>query len=86
MQIEDQPLQDAVYLSTAQGEPHDTTSEQIKAPRVRALPPQFDQCCYPIGEPRTPGFRYCTAPVAQAGTVYCLEHMRLCHMTRDIAA
>jgi hypothetical protein len=65
---------------------HDTTPEQIQTPRVRALPPQFDQCCYPIGEPRTPGFRYCVAPVAQPGAVYCQEHKRLCHMTRDIAA
>ncbi len=63
---------------TAQDEPaHDTTPEQIKAPRVRALPPQLDQCCYPLGEPRTPGFRYCTAAVAQPGAVYCLEHKRL---------
>ena len=69
---------------TAHDEPeHDTTPEQIRTPRVRALPPEFGQCCYPIGEPRTPGFRYCTAPVAP-GTVYCLEHWRLCHM--NIAA
>ena len=56
-------------------------------PRVRApLPPEFDECCYPIGEPRMPGFRYCTAPVAQRGAPYCLEHKRLCHMGRDISA
>ena len=50
---------------TAHNEPaHDTAPEQIEAPRVKApLPPQFDQCCYPIGEPRTPGFCYCAAPV-----------------------
>jgi hypothetical protein len=70
---------------TVQDEPaHDTRPGQIEAPRVRALPPQFDQCCYPIGEPRTPGFRYCAAPIAQPGAVYCLEHKRLC--MRDIAA
>jgi GcrA cell cycle regulator len=69
---------------TAHDEPeHDTAPEQIRTPRVRALPPEFGQCCYPIGEPRTPGFRYCTAPVAP-GAVYCLEHWRLCHM--EIAA
>jgi hypothetical protein len=73
---------------TAQNEPaHDTTPEQTGTPRVKApLPPDFDQCCYPIGEPRTPGFRYCAAPIAQTGAVYCLEHKRLCHMSRDIAA
>ena len=41
----------------------------IEAPRVKApMLPQFGQyCCYPIGEPRTLEFRYCTAPVAQRG-------------------
>ena len=71
---------------TAHNEPApETASEQIETPRVKApLPPQFGQCCcYPIGEPRTPEFRYCTAPVAP-GAVYCLEHKRLCHM--NIAA
>ena len=72
---------------TASDEPDDTTSEQIEVPRFKApLPPESGQCCYPIGEPRTPGFRYCATPVAQPGRVYCLEHMRLCHMRRDIAA
>ena len=66
---------------------HDTILEQIEAPRVKApLPPDFDQCCYPIGEPRTPGFCYCYAPVVRPGAVYCQEHKRLCHMHRDVAA
>jgi glycosyltransferase involved in cell wall biosynthesis len=62
---------------TAHNEPaHDTAPDQIEAPRVKApLPPQFDQCCHPIGEPRMPGFRYCAAPVAQPGAV------RLLHVT-----
>ena len=74
----------SAYL-TAPSEPaHDTILEQIEAPWVKApLPPEFDQCCYPIGEPRTTGFRYCAAPVAQPGAVYCPEHKRLCHMHRD---
>jgi hypothetical protein len=61
---------------TAHNEPaHDTTSEQIEGPRVRApLPPQFDQCCYPIGEPRTPGFRYRAEPVARGA-------VRILHVT-----
>ena len=60
---------------------HNAIREQIETPRAKApLPPRFDQCCYPIGEPRTPGFHYCTAPIAQPGAVYCLEHKRLCHM------
>ena len=62
---------------------HDITQEQIEAPRVKARPPEFDQCFYPIGEPRTPGFRYCYAPVAQPGAVYCTEHKRLCRLRQD---
>jgi len=66
---------------------HDTTPETVAVPRVKApLAPRFDQCCYPTGEPRTPGFRYCAAPVAQPGAVYCLEHKLLCHMRREVAA
>jgi hypothetical protein len=47
---------------TAHNEPApEIAPQQIETPRVRVtLPPQFGQrCCYPIGEPRTPGFRYC---------------------------
>jgi len=65
----------------AQNEP---VPEQIEAPRVKPpLPPELGQCCYPIGEPRTPGFRFCAAPVAQQGAPYCLEHKRLCYWDRD---
>jgi hypothetical protein len=77
----------STYLTASNEPAHDTILEQIGASRVKApLPPDFDHCCYPIGEPRTPEFRYCYAPVAQPGAVYCLEHKRLCHMSRDIAA
>lgn len=63
----------------------DTSPAQIWPPRVKApMPPPSGQCCYPIGEPRTPEFRYCTVPVAHLGAVYCLEHKRLCR--RDGAA
>ena len=62
--------------------------QQIEAPRIKTpSSPQFGQyCCYPLGEPRMPEFRYCCASVAQRGMPYCLEHMRLCHIGRDIAA
>ena len=49
-------------------EPATETPEQTEVPRVRApLPPQFEECCYPFGEPRTHGFRYCYTPVVQRG-------------------
>jgi hypothetical protein len=37
-------------------EPATEIPEQTEVPRVRAsLPPQFEECCYPFGEPRTHG-------------------------------
>jgi GcrA cell cycle regulator len=79
-------MQSADFAAHNEPEP-ETAPEQIETPRFNApLPPQFGQCCYPIGEPRTPGFRYCTARVAQRGAPYCLEHMLLCHVGRGIAA
>jgi len=74
---------------TAHAEPAtEAVPEQMEAPRVTApLPPQFGRYyCYPIGEPRTAGFHYCSAPVAQRGAPYCLEHLRLCHIGRGVAA
>jgi GcrA cell cycle regulator len=47
---------------------------------VAAQPPRNDGrgCCYPIGEPRAPGFRFCEAAVETVGRVYCDEHHALC--------
>jgi GcrA cell cycle regulator len=71
---------------TAHNEPATEAVAEQEAPRA-PMPPQFGQyCCYPIGEPRTAGFHYCTAPVAQRGAPYCLEHLRLCHIGRGVAA
>ena len=66
----------------------ETASEPIETSKITTPPsPQFGQyCCYPIGEPRTPEFRYSCASVAQRGAPYCLEHIRLCHMGWDLAA
>ena len=71
----------------AHDEPPDTVVVQLEAPRRPKAPepPQLDRCCYPIGEPRTPGFRYCAAPIAHPGAVYCLEHKRVCYVSRDAA-
>jgi hypothetical protein len=75
---------DTMLETLHQTEPaHDITQEQIAAPRVKAPPPECDQCCYPIGEPRTPKFRYCYAPIAEPGAVYCTEHKRLCRLHLD---
>jgi GcrA cell cycle regulator len=36
-------------------------------------------CCWPIGDPGTPGFRFCGAP-ALAGKPYCAEHAALAYV------
>lgn len=36
-------------------------------------------CCWPIGEPGTPGFRFCTSP-AIAGKPYCEEHAAVAYV------
>jgi GcrA cell cycle regulator len=36
-------------------------------------------CCWPIGDPGTPGFRFCGAP-ALLGKPYCAEHAALAYV------
>ncbi len=36
------------------------------------------ECCWPIGEPKTPTFRYCDAPVIP-GRPYCEEHHKMAY-------
>ncbi len=47
--------------------------------------PRSRSCCWPIGEPRTPGFRFCDAP-SVAGRSYCEQHMRKAYQPRRTLA
>ena len=62
------------------------------APTILALPPKPAQsvvrafprvsskaCCWPIGEPGTKGFRFCSEP-AMSGKPYCAEHAALAYV------
>jgi len=51
--------------------------EAAPAPTARG------NCCWPIGEPRTPGFCYCDAP-AKRGS-YCAEHAAIAYEGRSAA-
>jgi GcrA cell cycle regulator len=42
---------------------------------IPPLPGPVSACQWPIGHPRTPGFRFCEAP-SVPGRSYCLEHCR----------
>jgi GcrA cell cycle regulator len=49
------------------------------APRPAPLRLGNATCCWPIGEPGTPGFRFCGAP-AIAGKPYCEEHAAVAYV------
>jgi GcrA cell cycle regulator len=48
---------------------------EMPPPVAKLVPVRWSgrECCWPIGEPRTPGFRYCDGP-AVPGRSYCAEH------------
>ncbi len=54
-------------------------------PALRAVPPvrtgslRPQPCCWPIGEPGTPSFRFCDAE-AIGGKPYCQEHAQLAYV------
>ncbi|MFC0407508.1 GcrA family cell cycle regulator [Roseomonas elaeocarpi] len=49
-------------------------------PVVRAFPRVGARsCCWPIGEPGTPDFRFCTAE-ATSGRPYCAEHAAIAYV------
>lgn len=54
----------------------------VPAPRIQAVSRPFARtiaCCWPIGEPGTPTFRFCDAQ-AIAGKPYCTEHAQLAYV------
>ncbi len=46
-------------------------------PTTMGMLPQLsaERCCWPLGHPKTAGFRFCDHPVV-AGKPYCAEHVR----------
>ena len=49
-------------------------------PGVASKPgPRTSPCCWPIGEPGTPSFRFCDADAA-AGRPYCVQHAQLAYV------
>lgn len=52
------------------------------APRVQVVSRPYSRtvaCCWPIGDPGTPGFRFCDAEAAQ-GKPYCQEHAQIAYV------
>jgi GcrA cell cycle regulator len=50
----------------------------VAAPAFRLFAP-VRVCCWPIGEPKTRGFRFCDA-VADPGKPYCLTHVKIAYI------
>jgi GcrA cell cycle regulator len=52
-----------------------TVAASVRMPSYRVT-----ECCWPIGEPGTPNFRFCDGP-ALPGKPYCAAHARLAYVT-----
>jgi GcrA cell cycle regulator len=51
-------------------------------PRVQVVPRSYGRtiaCCWPIGEPGTPSFRFCSAD-STPGKPYCADHAQLAYV------
>ncbi len=54
----------------------------LPKPALRPLAPRLGRsvaCCWPIGEPGTPSFRFCDADAAQ-GKPYCADHAAVAYV------
>jgi GcrA cell cycle regulator len=63
--------------------PRATTDRQT--PATPATNRRTHSCCWPLGEPGRPGFRFCDAP-AVPGRPYCDAHARLAYAKPDRTA
>ncbi|UPY37039.1 GcrA family cell cycle regulator [Sediminicoccus sp. KRV36] len=80
------PLRAAMPIAPRREEPRPVVEAPVlsvvpKAPSVvRAFPRvSAKSCCWPIGEPGTKGFRFCSA-TAMGGKPYCTEHAALAYV------
>ncbi|MCS6920443.1 MAG: GcrA family cell cycle regulator [Elioraea sp.] len=60
-------------------EPRRAPAPVMPMPRVEPLRTGNATCCWPIGDPGTPGFRFCCAP-ALIGKPYCAEHAAIAYV------
>jgi hypothetical protein len=85
IQVNPAKPQEYVAVSTPQMPPRDANPSFDLPP---ALKIDAGGCRYPIGEPRTKGFRYCCMPIARLDDtgkalnpphVYCRSHRLICY-------
>jgi GcrA cell cycle regulator len=61
---------------------HHDPAPAAPKPALRPLTPRIGRsvaCCWPIGEPGTPSFRFCDAEASQ-GKPYCTEHAAVAYV------
>ncbi|WP_424136328.1 GcrA family cell cycle regulator [Roseomonas chloroacetimidivorans] len=83
------PAVAAAPVSAPAPRPAAPVAPRAPAPAMRAAPPpavvrpfqrtNARSCCWPIGEPGTPEFRFCTSE-AFGGKPYCLEHASIAYV------
>lgn len=76
------PLLGAQIAPSAAAAPERPVVAAVPPAPVRAAPARAlrsSACCWPIGEPGTPSFRFCDGD-ALAGKPYCAEHAQLAYV------
>ncbi|MBV8095316.1 MAG: GcrA cell cycle regulator [Acetobacteraceae bacterium] len=58
--------------------PVPATPRAIPPPAPRPIRTEKTPCCWPVGEPGTPGFRFCEA-LAVSGRPYCQQHCAIAY-------
>ena len=48
--------------------------------------PRARECCWPLGEPGSKGFRFCDSPDVVGGTPYCADHCKLAYTKSPASA
>jgi GcrA cell cycle regulator len=82
--VPDPVVRDSVVVEPVPVRPPPTVSPAVRAvpTPVRAAPPRRARtmsCCWPLGEPGTPSFRFCDADAAP-GKPYCGDHAAVAYV------
>jgi GcrA cell cycle regulator len=76
-QTKNQPA-DSAPDPTEEPEPETDQAEITDTPIIERPAPVPGRCCYPIGHPRTPGFRFCGGKLRKPYQPYCAAHAAIC--------
>ena len=79
------PLQSLIALANqlSKGEiaPMPPKKEKVVPRSARIVLGEMHQCAWPIGDPGTPGFKFCCEP-AERGKSYCEVHRKIAYVPR----